>query len=110
MITNTELRDVGTDLSDDSRHLVAEHRRRRNDVVRGEQQVGVTEPGRLHVDQNFAADRRSDVDVFKIKSVAERVDDERFHPWHPLCAGLVQASLQMVRRQNRSIHASKTSF
>jgi hypothetical protein len=37
MISNTELSDVGADLSDDSRNLVAKHRRRWNDVVRGEQ-------------------------------------------------------------------------
>ena len=43
VISNTELRDVGTDLSHDSRNLVAEHRRRRRDVVRGEQQVGMTQ-------------------------------------------------------------------
>ena len=43
MISNMELSDVGADLSDDSRHLVAKHRRRWNDVVRGEQEVGVTE-------------------------------------------------------------------
>ncbi len=54
VISDTELRDVGTDCSHDSRDLVAEHRRRRNDVVRGEEQVGVTQPGRLHVDENFA--------------------------------------------------------
>ena len=29
--------------------------------------------------------------------VSECIDDERFHPWHPLCAGLVPALLQMVR-------------
>jgi hypothetical protein len=92
MIPNTELSDIGADLSDDSRHLVAEHRWRRNDVVRGEQYVGVTESGRLHVDQNFAPHRGSDIDVFKIKSVSECIDDERFHPRHPY----VQSSLQMV--------------
>jgi hypothetical protein len=32
MISNTKLSDVGADLSDDTRHLVAEHRRRWNDV------------------------------------------------------------------------------
>ena len=97
MISNTELSDVGADLSDDSRNLVAEHRRHRNDVVRGEQQVGVTEPGRLHVDQNFAPNRCGDVDVFEIESASECIDDKRFHPWHPLCAARVQASFQMVR-------------
>jgi hypothetical protein len=37
MISSPELGDVGAELSDDPRYLMAEHRRHRNDVVRGEQ-------------------------------------------------------------------------
>jgi hypothetical protein len=56
----------------------------------------VTETGRLHVDQNLAPHRCSDVDVFKIESASQRIDDERFHAWHPLSAARAQASFQMV--------------
>ena len=79
MISDTELRDVRTDCSDDPRNLVTKHCRRWNDIVSSEKQVGVTQPRSLHVDKNFASDRRSDVHVFKIKPVAERVQDQCFH-------------------------------
>jgi hypothetical protein len=57
----------------------------------------VTETGRLHVDQNFAPHRGSDVDVFKIESLSERIDDECFHAWHPLSAAGVVSDGQMVK-------------
>src|SRR6266851_7349834 len=94
LLSNTQLSYVGADLSNDARHLVAEHRRRRNDVMRGEQQVGVTEPRRSHVDQNFPPRRCGDVDVFEVEAASECIDDKRFHSWHP--NGLV--SLRMRKR------------
>jgi len=51
----------------------------------------------LHVDQNFAPHRGSDVDVFKIESLSERIDDECFHAWHPLSAAGVVSDGQMVK-------------
>jgi hypothetical protein len=41
--------------------------------VSGEQQVGVTEPGCSHVDENFAPDRRGDVHVLELEPATERV-------------------------------------
>jgi hypothetical protein len=79
VISDTQLRDVRTYCSYDPRNLVTKHRRRWNDIVSSEKQVGVTQPGSLHVDQDFASDRRSDVHVFKIKPMTERVYDQCLH-------------------------------
>ena len=48
-------------------------------------QVGVTQPGRLHVDENFATDRRGDVHVLEIKPVTECVQDKCLHVWPQVC-------------------------
>jgi hypothetical protein len=63
VISDPELRDLGADLSDDPRDLMAQHDRWGNDFVGREQDVSVTEPGRLHIDQDLTPDRRGDVDV-----------------------------------------------
>jgi hypothetical protein len=83
VISDAELRDIGADLCHDPRDLMAQHRRSWNNIVSSEQQVGVTEPGRLHLDQNFAPYRRDNVDVFEIKSAPECVKYECLHPWPP---------------------------
>ena len=44
-----------------------------------EQQVGVTKTGRLHIDQNFAANWRRDIDVLKFETASERVNNKCFH-------------------------------
>src|SRR6202022_2406551 len=44
VIADVEVRDVRADSSHDSRDFMPEHRGCRHDVVRGEQEVGVTEP------------------------------------------------------------------
>jgi hypothetical protein len=86
MISYTEMGDIGADFSDDPGHLVAKYSRGRNDIVGGEQEVGVTEPGCLHIDQHLATDRSGNVDVFfKIESAPDRVDDECLHRWPPEC-------------------------
>jgi hypothetical protein len=79
VISDTKLRDVRTDCSYDPRNLVTKHRRRWNDIVSSEKQVGVTQPRSLHVDEDFASGRRSDVNVFEIKPMTERVQDQCFH-------------------------------
>ena len=79
MISNPELGDVGPDFSDDPGDLVAENSRHRNDVMGSEQQVGVTEPGGSHVDQNFPSDGCGNVDLFEIESATGCVDDKRLH-------------------------------
>jgi hypothetical protein len=63
VITGAELRDVRSDLGDDPRHFVAQHRRHRDDIVRGEKQVGMTQPRRFHVDKDLAPDRRGDLNI-----------------------------------------------
>ncbi|HWW87422.1 MAG TPA: hypothetical protein VNZ26_27680, partial [Vicinamibacterales bacterium] len=50
VISDTDLRDVGSGCGYDPRDLVTEHGRHRDEIVRGKQQVGVTKPGRLYVD------------------------------------------------------------
>jgi hypothetical protein len=48
---------------------VAEDRRRRHEVVRGEQEVGVTEPGRSNLDEDLAPHRRRDVQVLEFETL-----------------------------------------
>ena len=79
MIPNAELCYVRADFGDDSRDLVAQDSGYWNNVVSREQQVGVTKTGCLHIDQNFAANRRRDIDVFKVESASERVNNKCFH-------------------------------
>jgi hypothetical protein len=88
VISDTELRDLRTDCSYDPRNLVTKHRRRWNDIVSSEKKVGVAQPGSFHVDEDFASDRRSDVNVFKIKAMTERVQDQCFHIWARVCDNL----------------------
>jgi len=75
VISDTELGDVRTHCSHYPRHLVTKHCWRWNDIVSSEKQVGVTQPRSLHVDEDFASDRRSDVNFFQIKPMTERVQD-----------------------------------
>jgi hypothetical protein len=79
MITNAKLGYVRPDSGDDSRDLVAQHSWYWNNVVSREQQVGMTKTGCLHIDQNFAANWRRDIDVFKFESASERVNNKCFH-------------------------------
>ena len=83
MIPDTELRDVGTDCEHDPCDLVTQHRRRRNEIVSGKQQIGVTQPGRPHLDENFAPDRRGNVHILEVEPVAECVNYKRLHWWPP---------------------------
>ena len=79
VISDADLRDIGTYFGNDPGDLVTKYRRGWNDIVRGEEQVGVTQPGRLHVDENFATSWRGDLHVFEIKPTAQRIQDECFH-------------------------------
>jgi hypothetical protein len=58
---------------------VAEHAGPRGEIVSSEKQVGVAEPGRLHVDENFASYRRGDVYILEIEPATECVQHKRFH-------------------------------
>ena len=48
----------------------------------------MTQSGRLHVDKNLATDRRSDLHVLEIKSMADCVQDKCFHIWPLICDNL----------------------
>jgi hypothetical protein len=67
VVSDMDLCDFGTDDGHDRRDLVAEHCGRRNEIVSGEQQVGVTQPGRLHIDVNFTSDRHGNVHILEVE-------------------------------------------
>ena len=79
MISDTELRDIGTKRGHDPHDLVTKHRRHWNDIVSSEQKVGVTQAGRLHLDENFAPNRRRDVHVLEIEPATECVNYKCLH-------------------------------
>jgi hypothetical protein len=86
VISDADLRDIGTYFGNDPGDLVTKHRRGWNDIVRGEEQVGVTQPGRLHVDENFVPNRRGDVYNLEVEPTTERVNYKRLHVWPPTVA------------------------
>jgi hypothetical protein len=73
VISNADLRNVGADSRHNSCDFVTKHRRCRNKIVSGEEQVGVTQPRRLHVDANFAPNRSGDGDVLEVEPVTNCV-------------------------------------
>jgi hypothetical protein len=79
VIPDTELLDIGADSSHDPRDLVAQHGWHRNDIVCGEQQVGVTQPRGSHVDEDLAPDRCSNVHVLEFKPATEFVNYKCLH-------------------------------
>jgi hypothetical protein len=79
MISDTELRDLRTHCSHYSCNLVTKHRRRWNDIVSGEKQVGVAQARRLHIDENLAPHRRSDVNVLEIEAATDCIKDKCLH-------------------------------
>jgi hypothetical protein len=83
VISDVNLRDIGTHFGNDSGDLVTKHRWSRNNIVSGEKQVGVTQPGRLHVDENFAPKRRGDVHIFEVESTTKRANYKCLHVWPP---------------------------
>jgi hypothetical protein len=79
VISHTDLRDVRTHCSHYSRDLVTKYRRHWNDIVSSEEKVGVTQARGLHVDEDFASDRRSDVHVLEIEPATECVNYKCLH-------------------------------
>jgi len=59
VISDAELRDVRSNLCHNPCNLVAQHGWHRDDVVRGEQQVGMTHPRRPHVARTWRMNRLS---------------------------------------------------
>jgi hypothetical protein len=74
-----DLRDLRADCGYDPRNLVTKYRRQRNEIVSGEKQVGVTQPGRSHIDENFAPGRRGDIHILEVEPTPECVYHERLH-------------------------------
>jgi hypothetical protein len=58
---------------------VTEYRRRRNNIVGRKQQIGVTQPGCLDVDKNFAPNRHGNVNVLEIEAATERTQHKSLH-------------------------------
>jgi hypothetical protein len=83
VISDVDLHDIGTYFGNDPGDLVTKHRWDWNDMVRGEEHVGVTQPGRLHVDENFVPNRRGDVYNLEVEPTTECVDYKRIHVWPP---------------------------
>jgi hypothetical protein len=79
MIAGVNLRHIRTNRSHDPRHLVTQHGRSRGDVVRREQQVGVTQPRRLDVDERFAPHRRADVHILEIEPATNCIKYQSLH-------------------------------
>ena len=73
MIADTELGDIWADFRHDPRDLVAKHGGCREYRVGGEEHVSVAQPGGPYVDQNFAPNRRGDVDVLEVEPVTNCV-------------------------------------
>ena len=79
VISDADLRDIGTYFGNDPGDLVTKHRRGWNDIVCGKEQVGVTQPGCSHLDEDFAPDRRGNVQVLEFESTTECVNYKRLH-------------------------------
>src|SRR5258708_7655301 len=74
-----ELLDIRTCCGYDPRNLVTKYRRRGDNIVSSKQQVGVAQPRRLHIDENFASYRRGDLNVLEIESSAECINYKCLH-------------------------------
>src|SRR5260370_26433629 len=79
VIPNAEFRDIGADFRHYPRDLMAKHGRCREDRVRGEEQVSMAQPGRSHIYQNFAPNRRGDVHILEIETTTPCVKSSRRH-------------------------------
>jgi hypothetical protein len=88
VISDTELRDIRTDCCNDPRYLVTQHGWYGHNIVSSEQEVRMTEAGRLRVDKTLATHRRGDLHVLEIKSMTERVQDKCVHIWLQICDNL----------------------
>jgi hypothetical protein len=79
VVSDPQLRDLGAHGSHDSGDLVTKDRRRGNEVMRGEQEIGVTKPRRSHLNEDLAAHGSGDVDVVEVEPAADGIENERFH-------------------------------
>ncbi len=76
VIARLELRNARSAFDDDARRFVAENRRelpRQFPLV--DMQIGVTQPGRLHMDEHFACTGAVELHVFNGKGLIRAVHD-----------------------------------
>ena len=71
MISDADLRYVGADCRHDPSDLVTKHRRRRNKIVGGKEQVSVTQPRRSYVYENFVPNGRGDVHILDVEPASK---------------------------------------
>jgi hypothetical protein len=74
VIADSELCDVKTDCSYDPRNLVTKYSRHWNNIVSGEQKVGMTQARGLHIDENFAPNRGGNVHVLEVEPATKCVN------------------------------------
>jgi hypothetical protein len=86
VISDADLRDIGTYFGNDPGNLVTKHGRSRSDIVSGEQQVGVTQPRRLHIDENFASYRLGNVHILEFEPSTDCIKYKRLHVRPPTVA------------------------
>jgi hypothetical protein len=83
VIPDTDLRYLRADCRHNPGDLMTEHRRRRNEIVSGEEQICMTQPGSLYVYENFAPNGLSDLHILKIKPTTDSVEHKRLHERSP---------------------------
>jgi len=83
VIPDVKLRNLRADARHDPSDLVPEHSWPGNDVVVGEQQIGVTETRGLHVYEDFAPDGSCEVYVLEVETTTECVEYHRLHMSRP---------------------------
>jgi hypothetical protein len=106
VISDAKLRDIRPHANDDPGHLVAEHRRRRGELVRGEQEVGVAQPGCTNLDEDLAAYGSGDVHVFELESTADGIENECFHA-RSLCPARADSPSSVVKDAPVPLHSAE---
>ncbi|MBA7691931.1 hypothetical protein ES703_100487 [subsurface metagenome] len=86
MVARLHIGDVGADLLDHARGLMAEHGRQRMRVESfHEVQVGMTEAGDFGADQDFARARIGHADVLDHERLVDFIQYGSLHRSFPLC-------------------------
>src|ERR1700733_4902480 len=83
VLARAKLPDVWTYFGNDPCDFMTKHGREWNKIVSSKQQIGVAQPGRLYVNENFAPDRLGDFHPLQVEPTAERVNYKCLHLWPP---------------------------
>jgi hypothetical protein len=83
VIADLHLPDVSACCCHNPRDLMTQHRRRRHDLVSGEQEVRMTQARRLHVDENFTTSRRGDAYLLEVEPTTKCINYECLHVCPP---------------------------